>query len=50
VARFFATTQGWDAPILNDRTAPRYSRAQQLSSDETNTVDTALKRLGARIT
>ena len=27
VDRFFATTDGWDAPILNDRSAPRYPRS-----------------------
>lgn len=31
VARFFATTAGWDSPILDDRAAPRYPRAQPLT-------------------
>ncbi len=26
VAAFFATTDGWDRPVLNDRAAPRYPR------------------------
>ncbi|RSK32262.1 gamma-glutamylcyclotransferase [Rhodovulum iodosum] len=40
--RFFATTAGWDAPILNDRAAPRYSRHQSLSSEERGFVDREL--------
>lgn len=28
VARFFATTDGWAAPLLTDRAAPRYPRHQ----------------------
>lgn len=47
--RFFATTHGWDAPILNDRAAPRYPRAQTLTPDETATVDAALSRLRATV-
>ena len=48
--RFFATTDGWDGPILNDRAAPRYPRHQQLSTAETGYVDDHLTRLGAKIT
>lgn len=48
--RFFETTTGWDAPILNDRAAPLYPRAQVLSADETGVVDDALKRLNAHLT
>ena len=47
VANFFATTDGWDAPILNDRAAPRYPRHQRLSAEETALVDSHLARLGA---
>ena len=39
VANFFATTDRWDTRILNDRTAPRYPRAQTLSGQETALVD-----------
>ena len=49
VSRFVATTDGWDAPILNDRTRPRYPRAQPLSQDETALVDATLTEIGARI-
>ena len=47
--RFMNTTTGWDAPILNDRAAPRYPRAQQLSSAETAYVDGALAALNCRM-
>ena len=49
VARFFATTSGWEAPLLNDRAAPVYPRAQTLSGDETTLVDDALRALGCRV-
>jgi len=48
-ARFFATTDGWEAPILNDRAAPRYPRHQPLSAAETAFVDDRLTRLGATV-
>ncbi len=47
--RFLATTTGWDAPILNDRAAPRYSRAQRLSDAETAFVDDALSSMACRL-
>ncbi len=43
---FVATTDGWHAPVIDDRTAPRYPRAQRLSGDETAFVDAALRELG----
>lgn len=46
--RFFATTDGWEAPILNDRSAPRYPRHQQLRPEETDFVDARLAALGIR--
>ena len=39
VANFFATTDRWDTPVLNDRAAPLYPRAQTLTSQETALVD-----------
>ena len=39
VEAFFATTDGWDAPLLDDRNAPRYPRAQALTPEETALVD-----------
>ncbi|WP_099827527.1 gamma-glutamylcyclotransferase family protein [Oceaniglobus indicus] len=49
VARFFATTDGWHAPILNDRTRPIYPRHQTLSADETALVDGHLAQTGVQI-
>lgn len=49
VARFFETTDGWDAPIINDRAAPRYSRAQSLTIRETGLVDEWLAALSAQV-
>ena len=39
VAHFFATTDGWETPILNDRDDPVYPRHQALSADERALVD-----------
>lgn len=47
--RFFATTDGWDSPVLNDRARPRYPRHQPLSPSEIAFVDTHLHELGVRI-
>ncbi|MFN3938173.1 MAG: gamma-glutamylcyclotransferase family protein [Gemmobacter sp.] len=47
VAGFFASTHGWNAPILDDRAAPLYPRAQPLSSAERALVDAQLSAVGA---
>lgn len=39
VSHFFATTKGWDTPILNDRDNPIYTRHQVLNADERALVD-----------
>ncbi|MBO9463723.1 gamma-glutamylcyclotransferase [Tropicibacter sp. R15_0] len=44
---FFATTDGWHAPILNDRANPVYPRAQPLSEETRQIVDDALSGLQA---
>lgn len=49
VAEFFATTDGWDRPVLNDRPAPRYSRHQGLSAAERALVDTHLNALSMAV-
>ena len=49
VERFFYTTLGWDTPVLNDRAAPLYPRAQTLTPDQTALVDSHLVRLSARM-
>jgi hypothetical protein len=50
VTRFFETTSGWDAPVLNDRAAPNYHRQQVLSDYETAMVDSHLRSVGATVT
>ena len=47
--RFLDTTSGWDAPVMNDRAAPIYSRHQPLTCDERSFVDDALKRLAVTL-
>ncbi|MDA8585446.1 gamma-glutamylcyclotransferase [Rhodobacteraceae bacterium] len=49
VAKFFDTTDGWDAPVLDDRHAPRYPRHQVLSMTETLLVDAHLAKVNAQI-
>jgi len=49
VAAFFASTDGWDAPILNDRDAPNYPRHQQLEPAQRDLVDHHLEALGAKV-
>jgi hypothetical protein len=49
VANFFATTDGWDTPILNDRAAPHYPRDQILTAQETALVDQHLALRGVEI-
>jgi hypothetical protein len=48
-AHFFATTQGWNAPILNDRAAPQYPRAQRLSDAEREVVDAGLRGVRGKL-
>ena len=47
VEAFFATTDGWDAPIEDDRSAPRYPRAQDLMQEERALVDKMLSQVRA---
>jgi hypothetical protein len=49
VARFFETTDGWDAPIRNDRAAPRYPRHQLLTPQEQALVDAHLRAVSAHV-
>ncbi len=49
VQHFFATTQGWNAPVLDDRSAPIYPRAQAMQGHETKMVDAALARYNSTI-
>lgn len=47
--RFFDTTQGWDAPVMDDRADPIYPRHQRLTAQERAFVDDGLRRMSARI-
>lgn len=47
--RFFDTTRGWEAPVVDDRRAPRYPRAQTLTARERGLVDAALTVLGVSV-
>ncbi len=47
--RFFDTTENWDAIIFDDRSAPRYPRAQTLSAEETAWIDAELKGRGLSV-
>ena len=49
VQRFFDTTQGWDAPLLDARSSPLYPRHQPLTAIETDQTDQHLDRLGVLI-
>ena len=49
VARFFDTTDGWDAPIRNDRAAPVYPRHMHLSAEEIALTDHHLDSVGATV-
>lgn len=49
VQRFLETTDGWEAPVLNDRREPCYPRHQLLRAEETLLVDESLRSLGVEI-
>lgn len=46
---FFATTEGWSAPILNDRDRPRYPRTTALNQEARAIVDQGLIDRRSRI-
>ncbi|MCA1298683.1 gamma-glutamylcyclotransferase family protein [Stappia indica] len=48
VARFIASTHGWHAPILADRAAPRYPRAQAIDAGLLARFDEMLAGEGVR--
>jgi len=47
VTRFFETTDGWEATILDDRSAPVYPRHQQTTKNERERVNDHLAALSA---
>ena len=44
--RFIASTEGWQAPLLDDRAAPRYPRALALEETTRQVIDGLLKENG----
>ena len=48
VIRFFESTEGWDAPVLDDRQAPIYPRHTVLEAGERDMVDGLLADMGVR--
>ncbi len=48
VEHFFDTTDGWEAPVIDDRAAPRYPRAAVLSKSERRTIDAVLEKKDLR--
>ncbi|MEQ9261444.1 MAG: gamma-glutamylcyclotransferase family protein [Roseovarius sp.] len=48
VRRFFETTDGWDAPVMDDRAAPVYPRHMVLTPREREMVDDLLSTAGVR--
>lgn len=49
VTGFIATTDGWHAPILDDRDAPRYPRHQPIDAEDRSRFNDLLTDVGARI-
>lgn len=49
VANFFTSTEGWEAGILDDRAAPIYSRAQNLTPLEVELVNHHVARLATEV-
>ena len=49
VEHFFATTDGWHVPIIDDRDAPLYPRHQPLSAQGRTLVDQALRTVDATV-
>lgn len=47
--RFFATTDGWHTPVLNDRAVPQYARHVDLTGAERSFIDERLARLATVI-
>lgn len=46
---FMETTDGWDTPILDDRSAPQYPRAQLLTEKETALVNEHIRAVGGMV-
>jgi len=48
IDHFFATTDGWDAPVIQDREAPIYPRTQAPDASMRSTIDRRMDALGIR--
>jgi len=48
LADFIATTDGWHAPVMDDRASPVYPRHQALQPQARRMVDDALEQAGAQ--
>jgi len=44
--RFFDSTAGWNAPVIDDRAAPLYARHRPLTDRQRGVVDAHLAALG----
>ncbi|MGY3437658.1 MULTISPECIES: gamma-glutamylcyclotransferase [unclassified Marinovum] len=49
VAQFIATTDGWTAPILDDRDAPQYPRHQPITPEDRTLFNDHITDAGGRI-
>ena len=49
VQAFFDSTDGWEAPILDDRADPIYPRAQALTRSEKAIVETQMQRMSCHL-
>lgn len=49
VEAFFSSTDGWDGPVLDDRTAPRYDRHRPVHPEVEALTDAALAGLPAQV-
>ena len=49
VQAFFDTTDGWSAPILDDRADPVYPRAQTLAQSEKSLLESQMQRVGCHV-
>jgi len=46
---FFATTDGWETPVRDDRSTPGYERHQPLTDSDRGFVDDQLQAIGATV-
>ena len=49
VAHFFATTTGWNVPVLDDRAHPKYTRHRNVAQEVRHLVDRSIAETGAQL-